>query len=270
MSSELAGTTHFVAAVPGGFFASDRGVSVAAECLRKGLVVVETAADGDCAMDALCVVQGVQRGLTARTLLRQEIRAFLRQQARKPAWHAIFVKCGEADDQAPPVSRPAGHGAEPKSPTPAEAGSASLPRGPPLTPGPHPHGSGVFSEPGQDPHGSGVFSEPVEPCTKKRKLDVAPHAVEGQGDPRGSGAPCPPQPDSSLLVPMDDILHGLSLSTVEKEETKLIAAVRWGTSCPIQRRPQCGAWLAPWTQRRPKHWWRHMRIISRCQRRWEI
>ena len=233
VSSEMPSTTHFVAAVPAGVAPSCRGKSVAAECLRKGLVVVETVADGDCAMDALCVVQGVQRGLTARTLLRQEIRAFLRQKVRNPVWHDIFANCGEADNQAPPVSPVARQKAEQKSPTPAEAYSASLPRGPPLAPA---AASGKHDEPGPNPHGSGVFSEPVEPCPKRSKSDVdkATLAAAGEGrcDPRGSGGPCPPQPDSGLLVPVGDILQDPSLSAVEKEEPKLIAAVRWGSGLP--------------------------------------
>jgi hypothetical protein len=96
--SDLAHTQHFmvVTAIPA---MARVGNSIVAQCLREGWAAMDTAADGDCGIDSLCIIGGGCRGLIHRMVLRAELSAFMTSVACKPEWHSIWQccedRCGE-------------------------------------------------------------------------------------------------------------------------------------------------------------------------------
>ena len=85
----LSDTKHFMACfrtTP----MNSAGTGIAAECLRQGWAAVETVADGDCGIDALCLLSHSNRSLVARIILRSQLAAFMETIAADPTWHDVW------------------------------------------------------------------------------------------------------------------------------------------------------------------------------------
>ena len=82
-------TRHFMACFPTTPMNS-AGTGIAAECLRQGWAAVETVADGDCGIDALCLLSHCNRSLVDRIILRARLAAFMETIAADPAWHDVW------------------------------------------------------------------------------------------------------------------------------------------------------------------------------------
>ena len=63
---------HFQAAAPLGCPVPVEGNSLATSCSRLGLALLPTVADGDCAVDTMCMMVGLPSSRGTRDLLRQE------------------------------------------------------------------------------------------------------------------------------------------------------------------------------------------------------
>ena len=85
----LSDTKHFMA-----YFRTtpmnSAGTGIAAECLRQGWAAVETVADGDCGIDALCLLNHSNRSFVARIILRSQLAAFMETIAADPTWHDVW------------------------------------------------------------------------------------------------------------------------------------------------------------------------------------
>jgi hypothetical protein len=113
--SDFTHTQHFmvVTATPAMACA---GNSIVAQCLREGWAALDTAADGDCGIDALCIIGGGCRGIIHRMILRAQMGAFMASVACEPdsIWQCCEDRCGETSHVSSVSTRPA----------PASAGSS--------------------------------------------------------------------------------------------------------------------------------------------------
>ena len=62
---------------------------------EHGVVVCSTVADGDCGIDACCMMVGAQRTAAERQMIRDEIYDYLVHSIRQPALQAMMVACQE-------------------------------------------------------------------------------------------------------------------------------------------------------------------------------
>ena len=110
-------TSHFVAGLSAAAAPETHGRSVVASCLRLGFVAVMTICDGDCGVDAMCVLVGSQRNIRVRMQLRRAMRDFIHNVIDDPDWQRVFKACQEVDEDVddvddvdcPMVGAPATH-----------------------------------------------------------------------------------------------------------------------------------------------------------------
>ena len=87
---------HFVGGLPhirGRGAGEDNGIE--AFYHRLGVVVVKTVADGDCAIDVMCLAGGMQRAVANRQRLRLELASFLIDHVADARFQEAFCLCGE-------------------------------------------------------------------------------------------------------------------------------------------------------------------------------
>ena len=202
--ADLSAASHFYAGVPIPAQAV-QGSGIVSQCLRLGIAAMATAADGDCALDALCIAEGTTRSLTSRVLLRAEMRTFMISVAGDPRWHSIWRACQEHSVPAAPVeSRISASAASAAAPAaPAEAGSSAAAAN------------------------AGPSAAPAD----------AGKAVKGKS--QQSQAVLSGAASSSSLVPVAPAVATVAASSTvapvvagRGQYQELLAAVRWGTGLP--------------------------------------
>ncbi len=186
------------------------GTSAVAEGLRRGFVVLDTVCDGDCGIDALCVVDGVPRTLANRMAIRRDIREVLVSKAGDPRWKDVLAataECSFAPVQQAPAPKPSpceGRVAEPPTANECQA------------------------------RGRGLGTCASELLAASALPPAAGSASECSPRGRGCGAhaeePALCQPAAS--PPPEEASTAESLAALGQPIPELEAAVRWATGLP--------------------------------------
>ena len=93
--------------------------------LSLGRRVRETIADGDCALDALCIVSGADRTLPSRNALRVELSNVLLGRLGDPQMEETFKLCGEMEARRSGAHAPAVAGGPPPAGAAGGAGAGN-------------------------------------------------------------------------------------------------------------------------------------------------
>ena len=110
----LSKANHFVVGEPVGSHGSGEAASWCdAFYLSLGRRVRETIADGDCALDALCIVSGADRTLPSRNALRVELSNVLLGRLGDPQMEETFKLCREMEARRSGAHAPAVAGGPP-------------------------------------------------------------------------------------------------------------------------------------------------------------
>ncbi|MCP4245177.1 MAG: hypothetical protein GY772_31950, partial [bacterium] len=113
------------------------GSSLEAAYNRLGVVLLGTVMEGDCGVDAACMMLGLPQTTEKRSALRSEVSDYLCERSESPWMHDMLAACGELDQDDIQTLRSGAGPSQGSAPPPLlRQASSSADSAPPLPPRP--------------------------------------------------------------------------------------------------------------------------------------